>query len=769
MNLFPYQIASLEAIEAAHREVKRVCYVLPTGGGKSVVATEWARRQSLVPPNGLILAHRIELLRQMQGHLRRAGIEAGILSPEEPAQPWLPVQCASLDTIVSRGEVPNANWIIADECFPAGTLVLMDDGREMPIEELVPGDSVFAGGRIVVASSKSSANMVRLQHGGARTECTSNHPFFVKGRGYVEAKSVTEGDLLCVWRALREGDSDRAVSAEDLLFAVSSASIVGDDERNEQEVRQRSNAVQESHAELGSQNEGIRYSAKNRARPEGEGRKWDRPDRSGVAGEGARSGAQPLSCGSHRGASRFGLPDSLQAGPGSSGAHDSGRGGRPFSLCSIETKTGRKENLVAVWERVDRIEVQEPGGVQGSGARVVYNLQTLGGCYVANRALVHNCHHLPAETYRPVLEALPNAITLGLTATPQRGDGKPLDMFQRLVVGAQYSDLIKIGRICPVKIFRPAEYLGSDFAIEPADAWIKHADGQRGFAFCRSVKAAKELAEELRSRGVRAACVEGRMSEADRTRAIESFREGKIDCLTNVHILTEGVDIPEAVVCMLASSPQHVGTFLQRVGRVLRAAPGKTHAVLIDLPGCSHPDMHSPPTSDREYALEGRAIKAVGESLKNCPKCGLTVPSACRVCECGFAWPRREYKGPKIWNLELLEFFETGGDLAAAPKDLKSREWDRLVNLCAEKSFGMSFAVKEYARQFGESPPKQLIKRIDDAERVKELRRLLSVQQSRGLKPGWISHAYKQTFGSFPSRELRAAAGVPLPASEFAR
>lgn len=492
MKLFPYQQQSLEAVAAAHREVKRVCYVLPTGGGKSVVATEWARRQSEVSPRGLVLAHRIELLRQMQVHLRRAGIDAGIISPEEPAQPWLPVQCASLDTIVARGEVPDADWAIADEC-----------------------------------------------------------------------------------------------------------------------------------------------------------------------------------------------------------------------------------------------------------------------------------HHLPADTYQPVLDALPEAITLGLTATPQRGDGRPLEMFQRLVVGAQYSDLIKLGRICPVKIFRPAEYLGSDFATEPADAWIKHADGQRGFAFCRSVKAARELATELKKRGVRAACVEGRMSESARSKAINDFREGLIDCLTNVHILTEGVDIPEAVVCMLASSPRHVCTFLQRVGRVLRAFPGKRHAVLIDLPGCSHPDMHSAPTSDREYALEGRAIKAVGESLKNCPKCALTVPSACRVCECGFEWPRREYKGPKIWNVELLEFFESGGEIAEAPKDLKRKEWERLVGVCMSKSFGLSFAVKEYRRQFEEDPPKALLKTIDDAERVRELRRLLSIQQSRGLKLGWISHAYKQTFGAFPSRALREAAGVPLPSAQY--
>jgi hypothetical protein len=58
------------------------------------------------------------------------------------------------------------------------------------------------------------------------------------------------------------------------------------------------------------------------------------------------------------------------------------------------------------------------------------------------------------------------------------------------------------------------------------------------------------------------------------------------------------------------------------------------------------------------------------------------------------------------------------------------------------------------------------LKELGDDVRLTELKRLLSVQMSRGLKLGWISHAYKQTFGAFPSRGLREQAGVPLPSAE---
>src|SRR5207247_6813970 len=56
------------------------------------------------------------------------------------------------------------------------------------------------------------------------------------------------------------------------------------------------------------------------------------------------------------------------------------------------------------------------------------------------------CHHSPAETYRKVLEPYDSALHVGLTATPQRRDGKPLgDLYDALVVGAQYSALIADG------------------------------------------------------------------------------------------------------------------------------------------------------------------------------------------------------------------------------------------------------------------------------------------------------------------------------------
>jgi DNA repair protein RadD len=377
------------------------------------------------------------------------------------------------------------------------------------------------------------------------------------------------------------------------------------------------------------------------------------------------------------------------------------------------------------------------------------------------------CHHAAAETWAPVItQALHGAHVLGLTATPQRSDGKPLgDIFGAMVVAANYSELLTAGHIVRCRVFRPDTYLGSDWAQDPLEAYQKHGHGARGFVFCRSVKDSKELADRFTAAGIPSANVDGKLSQSKRDKAMASFASGDLRLIMNVFVLTEGVDVPDATVCMLARGAGHAGTYLQMVGRVLRPSPGKESAIFIDLPGVSH--EHGAPTADREYGLSGRAIRTAGESLRICQTCGCTNKSSARVCiECGEAFPRREYKGPKLWNLELLEYFENVGELDTAPSSLKRAEWDRLVSVVQSRQFGIGFAVQEFTKIFGEGSAEKFAKELPDELRVKELHRLLSIQMSRGFKLGWISQAYKATFGAFPSRELRSRAGVPLPSAE---
>lgn len=248
------------------------------------------------------------------------------------------------------------------------------------------------------------------------------------------------------------------------------------------------------------------------------------------------------------------------------------------------------------------------------------------------------CHHLAedAETWASVLDAYPNVATIGLTATPERGNGTGLDpIFTHLIQVVSVRDLTMSGHLVPCKVIRPDTYLkkrgdtGAVLAQDPVEAYCEHTPGQQGFLFAPTIEEAKAYAERLEAAGhVSRAVHQG--TPADERRAIlDGFRAGRIRMLCNVFVFTEGTDLPAATVCILARGCSTAGTYLQMVGRVLRVAKGKTEAVLLDLPGVSW--LHGLPEDDRVWSLKGRACIVASAKCKvcgvpvtdwPCPSCG---------------------------------------------------------------------------------------------------------------------------------------------------
>jgi superfamily II DNA or RNA helicase len=325
--------------------------------------------------------------------------------------------------------------------------------------------------------------------------------------------------------------------------------------------------------------------------------------------------------------------------------------------------------------------------------------------------IADECHHVGSES-APQWHALAQHYPriLGLTATPERGDGTPLgDLFDSLVVGAHYSELVAGGWIMEPTVYRPAGEL-QGLAAKPEAAWKQHAAGsRRGFAFFSRVEQAKAFAAAVAG----AAPIWGDMPGDERAVALDRFRCGLVTCLANVQVLTEGVDVPEAEICMLASGCQHAGAYLQRVGRVLRPAPGKARPVVVDLPGLSW--RFGLPTADREYSLTGRAIRAKTEALRVCEKCGRTYPSAEGACPgCGFLLPPKPAR-VRIWDLPLEDALAQ----ASTPKEIGQAAWRKRAAANPEA----------------------------------EMRRLQGIAASRGYKPGWATYRFKLATGRWPTRK----------------
>jgi len=288
--------------------------------------------------------------------------------------------------------------------------------------------------------------------------------------------------------------------------------------------------------------------------------------------------------------------------------------------------------------------------------------------------IVDEAHHAVAGTWAKVLEHHQGGHVLGVTATPERLDGRGLgDQFETLIEGPDAAWLTQQGFLVPARVFAPPgidlsavrrfdtakgrhdsdEILRQGQAMGDAVSHYRRtiADEHNGtaIAFCCSVAHADALAEAFRSQGIAAARLDGAMDRGERRRMINDLGAGVLKVITSCDIISEGTDIPSVTGAILLRPTDSLGLHLQQVGRVLRPAPGKRWAIVNDHVGNSL--RHGLPTDQREWSLEGRTKRgkrAASEALpvKVCDSCFSTLSSAEPVCPiCGFVFPppaRRE-------------------------------------------------------------------------------------------------------------------------------
>ncbi len=270
---------------------------------------------------------------------------------------------------------------------------------------------------------------------------------------------------------------------------------------------------------------------------------------------------------------------------------------------------------------------------------VVASLQTLvsrGTRPEATLVVWDEAHHCPAASFRTVHGAYDQAIHIGATATPARADGKPLgDMFEAMVVGATVRQLTDAGLLVPSEVLAYTNEPTMKLAMHPLAAYQKHTPGRAAVVFCASVAHARVLADEFLAAGIRSACIDGKTSAKTRDATLAAFEAGDIDVITNCFVLTEGWSCDRADVCILARSPEHVGTLLQMVGRILRTMFGKRIATVLDLRGSTL--VLGLPCEERRWALEGPACTRIEAltALRRCRECLAVFRVRARCPRCG--------------------------------------------------------------------------------------------------------------------------------------
>lgn len=119
MNLRPYQLNDVTRIRQAFLTDQRVCYVLPTGGGKTTAFCYIAAAAQGKGTRTWIVAHRQELTKQGSNTLNRFNVPHGMIQAGSPMTDHM-TQVCSLQTVVGRiGKVAPPDFIIFDECHHA--------------------------------------------------------------------------------------------------------------------------------------------------------------------------------------------------------------------------------------------------------------------------------------------------------------------------------------------------------------------------------------------------------------------------------------------------------------------------------------------------------------------------------------------------------------------------------------------------------------------------------------------------------------------------
>ena len=331
------------------------------------------------------------------------------------------------------------------------------------------------------------------------------------------------------------------------------------------------------------------------------------------------------------------------------------------------------------------------------------------------------CQHLGASTWSKLFSYYPDAFHIGLSATPQRSDGKGFnDKFSSMVTGPTVEKLITDGWLSKYKLFAPTnvdmsgvhkrmgDYVQSDLAARydkpsiTGDAireYKKRADEKRMLMFAVSIKHSEHCVEQFKNSGIAAKHVDGNTDRNERKQAIEDFKTGRIKVLSNVDLFGEGFDVPAAYGVIDLAPTLSLSRYLQRAGRMLRPSPDKEFAIYLDHAG--NCQRHGLPCDDREWTLQGRDIRKrqndeKTKSVKVCETCFAAQFSGTSVCQyCGTQFEIKSRQVDEVEG-ELEEISKTEAALLRKSEQGSAATLDALVALGERRGYKRPFMWAKY-------------------------------------------------------------------------
>nr|WP_300083850.1 DUF3427 domain-containing protein [Propioniciclava sp.] len=267
--------------------------------------------------------------------------------------------------------------------------------------------------------------------------------------------------------------------------------------------------------------------------------------------------------------------------------------------------------------------------------------------------VVDEFHHAEAPTYRRILDHLQPRELLGLTATPERGDGTDVRAFfdGRTAAELRIWDAINQGLLSPFHYFGIGDntdltqvpwsrgrydegalsrlYTGNDaraaIVLKEVRDKISAPRRMRALGFCVSVDHAHFMADRFSAAGIPAIAISGQTASAERAQALVDLRAGTVNVVFAADLLNEGVDIPVVDTVLFLRPTESPTLFLQQLGRGLRLAPDKDVLTVLDFVGNNRAEFRL----DLRYrALTGATRKGLERDVgRGFP----FLPSGCQI------------------------------------------------------------------------------------------------------------------------------------------
>lgn len=394
--------------------------------------------------------------------------------------------------------------------------------------------------------------------------------------------------------------------------------------------------------------------------------------------------------------------------------------------------------------------------------------------------VIDEAHRAVAKSYTTHLfEAHPNAIIIGLSATPIRSDGRPLGShFDALVIGALYSELIASGAIVEPRVYSTpilpdlssVRTTAGEFNIEDLEAamnkgalignlvaeWQKHPM-QRTVAFAVTVRHSLAIVESFRAAGVAAEHLDGTTPEVERAAILARLASGETMLVSNVGVLCEGWDLPSCKTLILARPTKSLGLYMQMGGRIFRpwradcsdhedcrecqelaraCAATRPSATPIVLDHGGNVDRHGLPHVDREWSLDAKPKNPSDAPTKICRVCYAYVRASARSCPyCDYVFESQpsEELPPALKNEPIqidLALRTLDGGLATDEDKTKLREFRSLHAKCRARGWKLGAAIHRFEEKFGTPPPKAWIDALkSDARKDREWKAKIAERQ----------------------------------------